>query len=59
MLFDREKFQIIAATGPGKTSSTERRLRIKMNKAEIRELIPFAPVYRGVGWLSGHTVERH
>jgi len=36
----------------------ERRHRIKMNKAEIRELIAPAPVYPGVGMLCGHSVER-
>jgi hypothetical protein len=59
MLCGGEKFQIPAAAGSGKTSIAERRLRIKMNKAEIRELIPFAPVYRGVERLSVHIDERH
>jgi hypothetical protein len=58
MLIGRGKFEIPAATGVCGTIVTERRLRIKMNKAEIRELIPVARVYPGVGWLLRRTGER-
>lgn len=58
MLIGREKIEIPTALGVGGTIGTERRLRIKMNKTEIRELIPVAPVYPGVGWLLGHKGER-
>jgi hypothetical protein len=58
MLFGQEKFEISAGTGVRGTIDTERRLRIKMNKAEIRELIPAAPVYPGVFRLFRHPGER-
>ena len=58
MLFGQEKLEIPPGTGIRGTIDTERRLRIKMNKAEIRELIPVAPVYPGVIWLFRHTGER-
>ena len=58
MLFEQGKFGFPASTGiPGKIN-TERCLRINMNKAEIRELIPAAPVYPGVLRLFWHSGEQ-
>jgi hypothetical protein len=51
ILIGQEKNGFAADSGIGGTIDMERRLRIKMNKAEIRELIPAAPVYPGVAWL--------
>jgi hypothetical protein len=58
MLFEQGKFEIPANTGIPGTTDTERRLRINMNKAEIRELIPAAPVYPGVLRLFWHSGEQ-
>lgn len=58
MLFDQEKSSKKVGAGVICPHGVERRHRIKMNKAEIRELIAPAPVYPGVGTLCVHSVQR-
>jgi len=58
MLFAQEKSSKKVGAGVICPHGVERRHRIKMNKAEIRELIAPAPVYPGVGTLCVHSVQR-
>jgi hypothetical protein len=51
MLIAQGKFIHAVSGAPPLTGAMEKRHRIKMNKADIRELIAPAPVYRGVGRL--------
>jgi hypothetical protein len=58
MLFDQEKITIAAGIGAICLAMDERRHRIKMNKAEFRELIAPTPVYPGVDRLCENSGER-
>jgi hypothetical protein len=58
MLIAQEKSSRKVGAGAICPHGVERRHRIKMNKAEIRELIAPIPVYPGVGRLCSHSVER-
>jgi len=58
MLIDQEIFITTTVARAIFRSTPERRHRIKMNKAEIRELIALMPVYPGVDWLNGISGER-
>jgi hypothetical protein len=57
MLIDQEIFTTTAVAGAIFRRTSERRHRIKMNKAEIRELIALMPVYPGVDRLNGNSGE--
>jgi hypothetical protein len=58
MLIEQEKMTITAGTRASCLATDERRHRIKMNKAEFRELIVLTPVYPGVDRLYGNSGER-
>ena len=58
MLFDQEKFTTTTDEWAIFLTTPEWRHRIKMNKAENRELIALIPVYPGVERLSGNSGER-
>jgi hypothetical protein len=58
MLIDQEKSTNMTGTWDLARAKPEQRHRIKMNKAEIRELIAPGPVYPGVEWLYTHPRER-
>ena len=58
MLIDQGKFIINTVAGAIFRGTPEWRHRIKMNKAEIRELIALMPVYPGVDRLYGNSGER-
>ena len=58
MLFEQEKFTTTTDEWAIFRNTPEWRHRIKMNKAEIRELIALIPVYPGVETLSGNSGER-
>jgi len=57
MLIDQEIFTTIAGAGAISRRTSERRHKIKMNKAENRELIALMPVYPGVDRLNGNFGE--
>jgi hypothetical protein len=58
MLFDQEIFTTTTDEWAIFRNAPEWRHRIKMNKAEIRELIALIPVYPDVETLSGISGER-
>jgi hypothetical protein len=58
MLFEQGKIRITAGVRAICLATDERRHRIKMNKAEFRELIAPAPVYPGVDRLYRNSGER-
>jgi len=58
MLIDQEKITRAAGARAICLATDKRRHRIKMNKAEFRELIAPAPVYPGVDRLYGNSGER-
>jgi len=58
MLIDQGIFTTNTVAGAVFRGTTERHHRIKMNKAEIRELIALMPVYPGVDRLCGNSGER-
>jgi hypothetical protein len=58
ILIDQEIFTRTTIAGAISRGMPERRHRIKMNKAQIRELIAPMPVYPGVDWLNGISGEK-
>ena len=58
MLIAQEKTEHSASAGAIHQSRADRCHRIKMNKADFRELIAPVPVYPGVDGLSGESRER-